>query len=166
MAYQTGPVTITGYESKSGNGQRGPWLMHKFKASDGREYTTFDAATAQKAQAAGTNPVILSYEERQKDQYVNYTLLGVQPAGAASPAPVQQTVQAPQAQTDKDQKITRLAAQRTAAQLIGNVSVDQSIGNYRKLVEELILHAETGRWAASAPAAPAADPELPWPEAA
>lgn len=130
---QSAVVTILGVEQKSGTGKNGkPYTIHKVKASDGNQYDTFDAPLYQAAVQAGGAPVVLEYEARQNGEYTNYDLRGVSLAGnqapvaspvvAPSPAPVGldpatqvATIADPSTYAqDKDARITRLSAARTA----------------------------------------------------
>lgn len=137
---RTQVVTILGVEQKHGTGKTGkPYTIYKVKASDGNQYDTFDAPLYQAAVQAGGAPVVLEYEERRNGEYTNYDLKGVSlaPTGevpfaptvvapvAQPAAPVgvgangltfaQENAQAPSTfAQDKDARITRLSAARTA----------------------------------------------------
>lgn len=156
------PVTILSVEGRNVNTSRGPGIAYDIKASDGNKYGTFNGALAQQASAAQTAgaTVVLSHEVNVRNGYTNFDLkeilasngaVSTQAAApvAAPPIPVAPaSVVSPDA---KDAKITRLAAHKTAATLIaglyaGGGSVADVIGDFRRLTEELIRHAQTGEW--------------------
>lgn len=169
----TQPVQILAVEGRNVNTKRGPGTVFDVKASDGNTYTTFDAPTAQKAQASlGVGAVTLGYEQTQNGQYTNLNLkevVGGDVIGDVAtplplaPAPVPALTQpvtingtpvaipvAPLVDPSaKDAKITRLAAQKTAfafaSQLVRD-DLDTAAALARKLTDELVVHAHTGQW--------------------
>ena len=81
-------TTLTGFDTNSGSSAKGPWTLTKFKAADGREYATFKGEIASKAAQLLNQSVEIEYTEKQNGQYTNYTLEGVEAAGAGEVAVV------------------------------------------------------------------------------
>lgn len=71
-------------ESKTGTGKTGkPWTLRVFQAANGNSYQTFEASIANKAYELLGEPATIEFEEQERNGYVNYVLLGVEPAAGA-----------------------------------------------------------------------------------
>ncbi len=57
-------VTLTSYDKKEGQGQRGPWTLHLFKDSAGQSYQTFEAPISNRAYGLLNKPVVLEYKDK------------------------------------------------------------------------------------------------------
>ncbi len=57
-------VTLTSYDKREGQGQRGPWTLHLFKDSAGQSYQTFEAPISNRAYGLLNQPVVLEYKDK------------------------------------------------------------------------------------------------------
>ena len=177
---QTQVVTILGIEQKHGTGKTGkPYMIFKVKASDGNEYSTFDAPIAQQAAAAGGAPVVLEYEARQNGEYTNYDLKVVSLAQQAVAAPVAAPavasavatpvsgsvppgVEPSTFQQEKDARITRLSAASTAFQYAAAASWNENEALLLAEKIEKFANEGAGPQPQTFEPVPPAPGELPW----
>lgn len=183
MAQLTGPVTITGVVGKTINTKNGPGTIYEVSASDGNKYATFTAPLAQKANSMIGQTVALSFTTRQNGQYVNYSLQDIVDGGAAAPAAIPMEpaaaaipVAAPAAPApapaailvagggDKDARITRLSAAKTAFDYAASAGMDEQASFALAARIESFANGQPPAPVAAAPVAPAqaADDGIPW----
>ena len=83
-------VTLTGLETKSGAGDKGPWTLSTFKDAGGNKFQTFDGALAGLAQSLLGQQVTVTYEVETRsykdrngvDRVANNNVLQAIAAGA------------------------------------------------------------------------------------
>ena len=69
----------------------GPWVLSIFKAADGKDYSTLDGGLASLASSLIGKTTEVEYEERINAKgYTNYSLTGIELAGAGEVAVVAQ----------------------------------------------------------------------------
>ena len=57
-------TVFTGYDTKSGNGKKGPWTLHLFTDKNDQVYKTFETALANELAGTRGQQVTVEYEER------------------------------------------------------------------------------------------------------
>jgi len=88
-------VTLTGLETKSGAGDKGPWTLSTFKDAGGNKFQTFDGALAGLAQSLLGQQVTVTYEVETRsykdrngvDRVANNNVLQAIAAGAQAGVP-------------------------------------------------------------------------------
>ena len=89
-------VTLTKHYTDSGTNDRGSWTRNDFVAEDGTtRFKTFDGDVASKAKALLGVPCVVTYDLKERGQYVDNILKDIAPA----PGVTQQDVTQAQAQT-------------------------------------------------------------------
>lgn len=143
-------TTLTGYEVKTGQGQRGPWSMHLFKDAAGVSFQTFDSGLGNRAAQLLHQTVRLVYEpETNQRGYTNNVLKaieiaagGTQPTQAFAPQPAPQLAPAPQQRgndPEREERIMRQSGAKVAVELIGFFPEDQRTLNNLVLISESLV---------------------------
>lgn len=155
-------VTLTSYDKREGNGNRGPWVLHLFKDSAGGSYQTFEAPISNKAYGLLDKPVVLTYEEKpaRDPQYPpNKVIKGIEPdlsAPAVSEAPVASQTPPTVASSalipvssgadDRQIQIMRQSAlERAIRASIGEIDLTYKKSTY-DLAEEFLHYFQTGEY--------------------
>ncbi len=141
-------VTLTGYETKSGTGQRGPWTVHIF--SDGSsKYSTFDAGLGRTALGLLNAPARIVYEAQERGNKL--VSIEAAPAGASAPqgtTPTQSSGGARQGDwsPEKELRVTRAGiAQRLGPAMFNALPADeQTFHNALLIAERLVRYAYEG----------------------
>lgn len=175
MAQLTAPVTITSVTGKQINTKNGVGTIYEIAASDGIKYATFKAPLAQKAHGlVGGAAVALSFTTRQNGEYTNYSLQdivdGAAPAApgipmAPAPAPAAAAAPAiPMASGDgqKDARITRLSAAKTAFDYAASAGLDEAAAFALAQRIEGFANGTVATPAAAPAQAQTADDGIPW----
>lgn len=128
-------TTLVEHKVFSGVSQSGkPYVKNLFTGADGREYTTFRPEVAQQAVPLLNQPVMVTYEVKQRGQFTNYDLEAVASANGPAAAPVAQPAPSAPAPApvvfggSKDDQIARSVAIKLAAE-----TVEQPLENLAQL---------------------------------
>lgn len=168
MAQQT-QVQVLQVEARNVNTKKGPGVIYDLKASDGRTYSTFDAALGQNALQLQGQVVTIDFDVRQNGNYTNYTLNGLFPQGAIVPVNTNPPVSpspAPAQNGSREDSIVAQSAYKAACELAAGVFqgagpdlVPEVVGFVRMLTDELAVRAKTGSWSNTITTNPIAEPE-------
>ena len=138
-------TVLTNHQQKSVNTQKGPGVVHEFDADNGMRLATFSQDIANHAHLLQGAPVEVVYSTRRKGEYVNYTLLGVQPADGNSPTAAKSaetvaktTPPLSEEQKKKEIRIMRQSAAKVAVKIIGWLPE----GHTDKTVDSVIVVSE------------------------
>src|SRR3990167_7439492 len=87
-------TVLVHHSTKAGTTAKGTWVLNTFKANDGTEYQTFDAALASQALALMGQPVEIEFTPEERGNFVNNTIVGIAASTQTTPI-LQQTYTAP-----------------------------------------------------------------------
>ena len=144
-------TTLVGYQTKSGNGQRGPWTLHLFNDAAGQKYQTFDGGLANRAGQLMHQPVRVAFDVKSNNGYQNNELTAIElaPQGAVVQQPAQQPMNGggahqPQSSPTDDSK-RRWAASQVAVVWLGFLPEhERTIESLIVLSEQLIRYYQNG----------------------
>ncbi len=84
----TTQVTLTKHFQATGQRQNGDtWTRNDFKTADDLKFQTFDGTLASKAKSLLNVPVTLTYEPKERGQFVNNEITDIEPVTGEAPAP-------------------------------------------------------------------------------
>lgn len=140
-------TTLTGYDTKSGMGQRGPWTLHLFADSTGTKFQTFDGGLASRIGQMMHQTVRLVYDVEQRNGYPNNVIKAIELAPGVQPTqqPQQQTFNgaaAPQPSSD-DSKRRWAASDVAAATLQAAVTLLGYLPEEQRTLQTLVAVFET-----------------------
>ena len=157
-------VTLTKHYTDSGTNDRGSWTRNDFVAEDGTtRFKTFDGDVASKAKALLGVPCVVTYDLKERGQYVDNILKDIAPA----PGVTQQDVTQAQAQTAaattergerekaKQEVINRSAGLARAIEFCSvsgeSVALAFDNGSLFELANTFARFIETGEFSAASP---------------